>query len=576
MTAMTSRESGAFLWPLIAALGLFLGSAGAVTLMYLLRTSDPRLIDALLPNYFAYYQDLIVAPVAILFLLVVLLLPPPKLRLPAIGPRAAAICAVAVAVVAVAGTHWLFGGYALSRDEYMADFDARIFGMGALFAHVPAPWRSMVDALQPDFLFRTADGAYWSSSYLPGNAAIRAMFGIVGAQSLASPVLAALAAGLLYAIARKLEPDDPGFAAVALLLLLTSAQFLLTAMTPYAMTAHLALNLAWLWLALHDRPWSRAAAVAVSFVACGLHQMIFHPLFVLPFLPWLWLTGRRRIAILYGLAVMLSGLFWLNYWSIALAVLAPGASVAGLLRVPLSDRIEALVNYSLNLRSLFFGVDNLLRLLTWQNPLIWPLLLACLFSLRRLPRISWCLLGSILVTAAAVLVLMPYQGHGWGYRYLHGLLGSFALLAAYGWKAVGASTKDEAQRPGAWLSASVILSLALLIPLRAYHSWAFVEPYREADSRLSRIDADVVIIDSVGRWYATDLVRNDPRLTNRPLRLLAAKLSRSDAAALCGRHRVRLVSGSSTELASVRALTFRGERAASAQRVRALRALGCG
>ena len=576
MTAVPDRRSETLFWPLIAGLCLLLVSAGGVTAMYAFRRFDHRLLDTLLPNYFAYRQDLIAAPVAILFLLAMILLRPPRLSLPAISPRAAAICALAVAIVAVAGNHWLFGGYALSRDEYMADFDATILTLGSPFASVALPWRSMVDALQPDFLFRTADGGLWSSSYLPGNAAIRALFGLIGARWLASPALAAVAAGLVYAIARKLEPDDPCFAAIALLLFVTSAQFLITAMTPYAMTAHLALNLAWMWLALHDRPWSRGLAVLVSLLACGLHQMAFHPLFVAPFLPWLWLSGRRRVAILYALAVALSALFWLNYWSIALTLAAPGASVAGLLHVPLSDRIEAFVKYAWNLRSLFVGADNLLRLLTWQNPLLWPLFLAGLFSLRRQPRISWCLLGGIVLTIGAMLLLMPYQGHGWGYRYLHGLLGSFALLGAYGWRAVAAARDGEARRFGGWLTLSALLSLALLLPLRAYQAAAFAAPYREADARLSRIDADAVIVDDAGRWYATDLVRNDPFLRERPIRMLAVKVTRRDAAMLCGRYHVRLLSQSSPEFKDLRAVAFRGELEIGARRIRALRALRCG
>jgi hypothetical protein len=35
-----------------------------------------------------------------------------------------------------------------------------------------------------------------------------------------------------------------------------------------------------------------------------------------------------------------------------------------------------------------------------------------------------------------MFILLPYQGHGWGYRYLHGLIGSLSLLAGYGWIAL--------------------------------------------------------------------------------------------------------------------------------------------
>ena len=70
---------------------------------------------------------------------------------------------------------------------------------------------------------------------------------------------------------------------VAAVLLATSSQFLLTAMTPYSMTAHLALNLAWLWLFLRGGVVGHSLAIAVGALACGLHQLVFHPLFVAPF-----------------------------------------------------------------------------------------------------------------------------------------------------------------------------------------------------------------------------------------------------------------------------------------------------
>ena len=36
-----------------------------------------------------------------------------------------------------------------------------------------------------------------------------------------------------------------------------------------------------------------------------------------------------------------------------------------------------------------------------------------------------CLVLGIVATLGVVLLLMPYQGHGWGYRYLHGCLAAY-------------------------------------------------------------------------------------------------------------------------------------------------------
>ena len=79
-------------------------------------------------------------------------------------------------------------------------------------------------------------------------------------------------------------PGEREPAVVAALLYCASGQILLSGMTSYAMTAHLTLNLLWLWLFLLDRRGADMGALAVAFVATGLHQPLFHPLFAAPFL----------------------------------------------------------------------------------------------------------------------------------------------------------------------------------------------------------------------------------------------------------------------------------------------------
>src|SRR6185369_7896650 len=87
-------------------------------------------------------------------------------------------------------------------------------------------------------------------------------------------------------------------------------QLLVTAMTPYAMSAHLALNLAWLWLVLRGGKLGHGAAAGVAFLATGLHQIVFHPLFAAPFVLELWLARRWKPALLHTCAYAAIGLFW--------------------------------------------------------------------------------------------------------------------------------------------------------------------------------------------------------------------------------------------------------------------------
>src|SRR6266852_644436 len=84
------------------------------------------------------------------------------------------------------------------------------------------------------------------------------------------------------------------------ILLACSSQFLITAMSPYAMTAHLALNMVWLWFFLRDTRAGHLMAAGVAFVACGLHQVIFHPLFAAPFLLSLLVARRWKLAAYHG------------------------------------------------------------------------------------------------------------------------------------------------------------------------------------------------------------------------------------------------------------------------------------
>ncbi|MGH7023728.1 MAG: hypothetical protein ACREEB_09070, partial [Caulobacteraceae bacterium] len=240
-----------------------------------------------------------------------------------------ASAAVLVAAVAWAGASLVFGGYPLSRDEDMVGFGASILAHGQVWAPLAPGWRAFAAALEPEFVRFSAGAAFWRPAYLPGNAALLALARGAGLARLLNPALAAVSVLAVFAIARRLWPDRPGRALVAALLLATSSQLLITAMTPYAMTAQLAFNLAWLWLYLRGGRAGHAGALAVGFVATGLHQLVFHPLFVAPFVLQLWLDRRWRMAALYTLAYAAICLFWLDFAPLTLAAAGGAAPVGG-------------------------------------------------------------------------------------------------------------------------------------------------------------------------------------------------------------------------------------------------------
>ena len=108
-------------------------------------------------------------------------------------------------------------------------------------------WRPYLEALQPQFMLAVPSNVGWLSSYLPGNAAMRAIGERTVGAEFVSPVMAALSVLSFGPSAAATGHKDRGAPVLAALLCATSVQVLANAMAPFAMTAHLFFNLAWLW-----------------------------------------------------------------------------------------------------------------------------------------------------------------------------------------------------------------------------------------------------------------------------------------------------------------------------------------
>jgi hypothetical protein len=448
------------------------------------------------------------------------------------------LLALAAGAVCAAGVWLVFGGYALSMDEFWAQADGVVLASGAGLVPIPAEWRDYAQALQPIFARITPDH-WWASDYLPGNAALQYLGG-----PLASPLLVGFAVLAAADLARRLLPDVPFAPVLCALLMISSSQLLITGMTPYAMSAHLALNLAWLWLFLH-RDWrAQIAAAVVPLLAVGLHQVVFFPLFAAPFLLDAWLARRRAAAVLQAVAIAASFLFWSAYDSVlysALGVMPVTSSGGGTGTgtALLFSRFLALVA-DFNLGNLALMMFNLIRFVTWQNVLLLPLILVAVAGFARMPGVWRAMLGGMVLTVTLLVVILAFQGHGWGYRYLHGHLGSACLLATYGFARL-CDVQAERARARAIIGAALAASL-LLVPIRAWQAHAFAAPYRAADAWIATRDVDVVLVDAPQHIYAVDLIRNDPLLRNRPKRMAAYLLSDAQLAALCRDYKVAVFS----------------------------------
>ena len=438
------------------------------------------------------------------------------------------------------GTWLVFGNYALSRDELLADFDADFLRQGLAVAPVPVEWRPFASAMMPIFMLPVPVEMGWLSSYLPGNAALRALFDITLDRSWTNPVLAAVACLALWRVARRLWPGHGRLALLPILLTAASPQLLTMAMTPYAMTGHLAFNMIWLACFLRGDRRGDIGALGAGFVATGLHQIVFHPLFAAPFILELLLARRWRRAALYILAYAAIGLFWASYWQL---VLPAGGVAAAALDGAQQQGVQRLLSQIAELVTAFSVVGpvvmalNLLRFAAWNHLLLLPLAFLAWPLIRRGEGIARPLALGIVLMLTLLLVLLPWQGHGWGYRYLHGFLGSFAILAGYGWTRIGPLHRE---RRNAVLALTTAATVFLVLPFHLWNAHAFVRPYRNAFAFLQRADADVVIVDAAGTLFAQDLVRNRPDLSNRPLILDLAYLDEQQLRALCQRSRPRL------------------------------------
>jgi hypothetical protein len=443
--------------------------------------------------------------------------------------------AVFTVVAGAAGSWIVFGLYPLSMDEFWAVAGGEIIASGSPMGRLPEEWAPYAEGLQPIFSRIVPEG-FWMSQYLPVNSLLQLLLG-----PLASPLLAGGAVLITADLARRLMPGRRSAPVVCAILMVTSSQLLLTAMTPYAMSAHLAFNMGWLWLFLHRTRIAQIAAVPIAFLATGLHQFAFFPLFALPFILEAWLAGRREKAA-FHLAMIGAGVVaWANYDTLVYAwleVTPPAAAATGAVLV-----YERLLGFLGRLDLASFGIMalNLVRFILWQNLIAVPLFLLCAHSAFRAGGTWRAMIGGMSLTLAMMMVVMAYQGHGWGYRYLHGMLGSLCLLATLGlFRLIEMAETPQAIRSIRAVWASALIASVALVPVRATMASQFTDPYRLAHEAIDQIEADVIFIDAARHHYSVDLVRNDPLLRNSPKRIAPAVLERLQLVEICSRYRVFL------------------------------------
>jgi len=498
-------------------------------------------------RFFFWRQDMPVLGFVLATTLVVGLAPPRLLargRWPKVlaGRRLPLALAALTFVAGAVGAWVVFAGYTLSLDEFLANFDARIFASGRLVAPIPAAWRPYATAMQPMYMLPLPDSV-WASSYLPVNAAMRALARLAHADGLVNPLLSAFSVVATWGVARRLWPERPDLALVAAALLGTSAQLIVMSMTAYAMPAHLAFNLAWLWLFLRGGKAGHAGAIVVGFLATGIHQLAFHPLFVAPFILRLLFHRRWGLGALYIVAYAAIGLFWLEWWPIATGLAGVSTDDTGSTGVDyFMDRIDDVLD-ALHVDNIGAMGQSLLRFVTWQNLLLAPLaLIGAIMSIWNRGPARPLVLG-VLLTLIVMGVVTPTQTHGWGYRYMHGLLGSACLTAAWAWsKLTDALPAERRSSANGALVVTCALSLLVMTPVRAWQAWRFVAPFAAASAAIQSANTDVVVIDHDSKllFDMGTLNRNDPLLEHRPKVMALVEMDAPLVRQLCATHSVSI------------------------------------
>lgn len=417
------------------------------------------------------------------------------------------------------GHYVVMNGYALSRDEQMAVHDAAIFATGEFAIPLDERWHDVAATLNRDFNSTKLRWDLTVSGYRPVNASLHAIMMSVGLLHLTAPVMSAVSVVATWRVAARIWPTNSSLQGLTIIFFLCSAQIWAASMTTYAMSSLLALNMVWLALFLR-RDWiGYALSLGVGFFAVGVHQVPYHPMFAAPFLAILVLERRWLLSGLFATLYVAFILFWLRYEDFV--SLAMGGGALKIASASISTTLASHVSGQISSDALALTAANLLRLLGWQHLMVLPLaIVAGKAAVRDRNWLVIAMIAACLLPPVLKFVLVPYQGHGWGYRYGHGMLGLMCLLAASGWRDLSQQGIANSRN----FAIATALTLVVVVPWQLRNAHRFNAGYAAVDKQLSALKTDFVIVDEFAAPFASDLVNNRADLSNRPIRLLAGPM----------------------------------------------------
>ncbi len=464
--------------------------------------------------------------------------------------RALVALALTAALLLAAGAVTVYQARPLAMDEHAHWFQARAFAAGELTGRLPPdllPRLVPPRLLFPFFATDAATGTV-ASRYWPGFALLLVPFTWLRAPWLLDPLLGGAALLLLATLARRWT-GEAAAAGWAVLLALASPAFTVNALSFYPLTAHLALNLAWMALLVEGRaesgdpratatkstltltaqPRRLLAAGAVGALALVLHNPVPHAVFAVPWLAALLRRrGRRAVAFLalgYLPLVLLLGVGWLPFRG----PLASGAAAGD----GLAPRVLDFLAHVFTLPApplLYARLLALGELVTWAAPFL-PVLAVLGWRAARRGSPLRLLAGSALATLLLYCFIPFDQGHGWGYRYFHAAWSALPLLGA------AALVDPRAARWRGPVLAAALLAIPAASALRAQQVRSFIVEQRAQLPPLppaSPGERRLCFVSLQGGAYRVDLLQNDPFLRD-PVTYLSSHGFEQDAALVARR-----------------------------------------
>jgi len=420
----------------------------------------------------------------------------------------------------------VYQGFPLAMDEYAPVLQARIFAQGniALTYPVELMERMLPFGFSGMFIFSNPETGQISSAYWPGLALLMTPFAVVEMEWLLNPLLAAIGVWLIGDLAYQAsqQPQARGWAMLAAL---ACPQYTINAMSYYAMTGLLTLNLLYLWLLLRPGFRNVIAAGVVGSMALVMHHPIAHTLFALPCIIWLFCNSTRHSRIFpLGLGYLPLTLLICFGWpllthSMNMNYKQPAvhdSDVVMSLHTSFISKWIYIISGTFSIPSLSVLIANayaLCKVIIWSAP---GLLLISLCH-KKQSSIQRLLLAGFLLSFLFYLLFPSDQGHGWGYRYVHPGWGLLAVSAG-----IFAMSKTIAYRN--FIAAAVIAGL-LATPVFALQTSRTVSISRSLQTALQpdiATDGTTLVFVTINpAFYTADLVRNYPKDKGRKIMMVS-------------------------------------------------------